>query len=247
VVIPGSAVLVTGASSGIGRAVAAELARRDVGRLLLGGRDPDALAQVAGSTGGEPVPADLTTTEGLAATADAARSVDLVVHAAGAGWAGDTAGMPVDRLRTLMALNLGAPVELTRRLLPSMLARGSGHLVFVASIAGAVPVPGETVYTATKGGLVAFADALRMEVGRGGVGVSVVIPGAVATPFFARRGRPYDRSWPRMRAPEEIAAAAVRAVERGTAELVTPPWLRLPARLHGGAPGLYRALARWLA
>ncbi|WP_245177073.1 SDR family NAD(P)-dependent oxidoreductase [Geodermatophilus sp. DF01_2] len=245
--IAGSAALVTGASSGIGRAVAVELARRGAGRLLLGGRDRDALAEVAARTGGEPVPADLTSSDGLAATAAAARSVDLVVHAAGAGWAGDTAGMPVERLEAMLALNLGAPVELTRRLLPSMLARGSGHLVFVASIAGAVPVPGEVVYSATKGGLIAFADALRMEVGRRGVGVSVVLPGAVDTPFFARRGRRYDRSWPRMRGPEEVARSIVRAAEHGAAELVTPRWLRLPARLHGGAPALYRGLARWLA
>ncbi|MDA8062807.1 MAG: hypothetical protein M0T80_10365, partial [Actinomycetota bacterium] len=80
-----------------------------------------------------------------------------------------------------------------------------------------------------------------------GVGVTLVTPGVVATRFFDRRNRDYGRSRPRPVPPERLAAALVGALERGRDDLVYPGWLALPARLHGGLPGLYRALARRFA
>jgi short-subunit dehydrogenase len=77
-----------------------------------------------------------------------------------------------------------------------------------------------------------------------GVGVTVVVPGVVATPFFERRGRPYDRARPRPVSADSVATALVLAVERDRAEVFVPAWLRLPARLHGALPGLAHALQR---
>jgi short-subunit dehydrogenase len=232
-----SRVLITGASSGIGAATARELARTRA-RLVLTGRDRDRLAAVAAGTGGHVLAADLVT--GAAEVAAGAGAVDVLVANAGSGWAGPLTAMSPETIEDLLAINLTAPIRLARLLLPGMVERRRGHLVFVASIAGVAGVPGEAVYSAAKAGLIAFAEALRAETP---VGVSVVIPGVVDTPFFTRRGSPYARRWPVPIPAERVARAIVRAVERETAEVYVPGWLALPARIRGAAPGAFRRLA----
>jgi short-subunit dehydrogenase len=244
--LDGAVALVTGASSGIGRATAVLLAERGA-RLALAGRDQDALAAVAARTGGQAVAADLAEPGGADRVAERALErwgqVDLLVSNAGAGWAGDLEQMPPGLAEHLIAVNLLAPVRLTRLLLPGMLERGAGHLAYVGSIAGATGVAREAVYAATKAGLAAFADSVREEVAGRGVIVSVTVPGVVDTPFFQRRGSAYDRAWPAPIPPERVARAIVRAVESDRGEVFAPAWMRLPARLKGAMPGLYRTLA----
>jgi short-subunit dehydrogenase len=230
-----SRVLITGASSGIGAATAHAMARS---RLVLTGRDRARLEAVAAATGGRAVTADLVT-DGAAVAAEAG-AVDVLVACAGAGWAGPLTAMASETIEDLLAVNLTAPIRLARLLVPGMAERGRGHVVFVASIAGVVGVPGEAVYSAAKAGVIAFAEALRVETP---VGVSVVIPGVVDTPFFARRGAPYARRRPVPIPAERVARAIVRAVERETAEVYVPGWLTLPARIKGAAPGVFRRLA----
>src|SRR6266702_1752054 len=203
--------LVTGASSGIGLALAPLLAERGA-TLALAGRDAVALAAIAERTGGAPL-------------------------------TGDLAAMPLDLAERLVTLNLVAPVRLTRLLLPGMLERGGGHLVYVTSIAGATGVAREAVYAATKAGLATFADSVREEVAGSGVTVSVVAPGVDNTPFFDRRGSAYARSWPAPIPAERVARALLRAISSDRAEVFAPAWIRLPARFKGAAPGLYRRLA----
>ncbi|MCQ4085006.1 SDR family NAD(P)-dependent oxidoreductase [Streptomyces sp. RB6PN25] len=243
--------MVTGASSGIGAAVTRRLAAGQRCELLLNGRDPARLTAVADASGGVALPADLATPEGcrdLAGRAlDLTGRVDVLIAGAGVGWAGPFTEMPPDDIDRLLAVNLASALHLVRALLPAMVRRGNGHVVLVGSIAGACGVGGEAVYAATKAALGAFADSLRYEVRPLGVHVSVVLPGAVDTPFFARRGTPYGRSRPRPIPPERVAEAVYRAVVRHRAELFVPAWMRLPARLHGGAPALFRRLAARLA
>lgn len=244
--LEGRVALVTGASSGIGRAVAPLLAERGAS-LALAGRDPQALAAVAERTGGQALEADLASPGGAERLAELVLErwgrVDLLVSNAGAGWAGDLAAMPLELAERLIALNLVAPVRLTRLLLPGMLERGSGHLVYVTSIAGVTGVAREAVYSAAKAGLATFADSVREEVAGAGVTVSVVVPGVVDTPFFDRRGSAYDRSWPAPIPAERVARALLRAVSSDRAEVFVPAWIRLPARLKGAVPSLYRTLA----
>ncbi|GAA3236371.1 SDR family NAD(P)-dependent oxidoreductase [Nonomuraea helvata] len=235
-------VLVTGASSGIGAATARALAVTGA-RLTLAGRDRGRLAAVAAATGGRVLVCDVATQAHDLATR--AGHVDVLVNNAGVGWAGPFVRMPAGRVEQLLAVNLAAPIALTRLLLPGMVAAGRGHLVFVASIAGAVGVDQEAVYSATKAGLMAFAEALGHELRHvPGVGVSVLLPGVVDTPFFVRRGAPYTRGWPAPIAPERVARAIVAAIRHGRPESFVPGWLRVPARLRGAAPGPFRALAR---
>jgi uncharacterized protein len=238
-------VLITGASSGIGAATAELLGRRGMRLLLSGSGRDDRLDAVAARTGGLALAADLADAAGcadLAGRALAAGPVDVLVANAGIGWAGPFTAMDETDVDRLIAVNLAAPIRLARALLPGMYERSRGRLVFVTSIAGAVGVGGEAVYSATKAGLACFAEALRYEAASHGVTVSVMVPGVIDTPFFERRGRPYDRRRPRPIPPERVARAIEAAIRTGRAETIVPSWLTIPARLHGAAPGLFRRL-----
>jgi short-subunit dehydrogenase len=244
--IRGSVALVTGASSGIGRATAEALAAAGA-RVLVHGRDKDALADLAWRIGGEALIADLAEPDGAERLADAALAVtgrvDIVVANAGIGHAGRFADMAADEVDPLIAVNLTAPIRLVRALMPGMVERRRGYLCFVSSIAARTGVAGEAVYVATKAGLDAFADSLRLELRGSGVLVGVLVPGVVATNFFDRRGRAYGRTRPRPLQPEVLASALVHMIDNGTAEAYLPRWLRLPAALRSLAPGTYRRLA----
>jgi short-subunit dehydrogenase len=233
--------VVTGGSSGIGAAIAERLAAAGATLVVLG-RDAERLDGLARRIGACALVADLGTAEGLARAADAAAQADLLVNSAGFGWAGDLAAMPEPDIDALVALNLTAPLRLTRAALPGMRARGRGHLVFVSSIA-AVGVGEEAVYSATKAGLRAFAASVRLEVAGEGIGVTTLLPGAVRTPFFDHRGRPYNRRFPRQLNPDQVASALLRGVERGAAEVFVPRWLTVAARLRGATPELFHRLA----
>lgn len=244
--LAGAVALVTGGSSGIGAATAQALAAAGA-RLLIAGRDAARLDAVAAQTGGVALQADLAAADGPQALAAAALRqsgrVDLLVSNAGIGWAGPLASLTAAKIDELVTVNLTAPIQLARLLAPGMAQRRCGRIVFISSVAGATGVRHEAVYAATKAGLACFAESLSYELATDGVGVCVVYPGVVDTPFFSRRGTPYHRRMPAPVAPATIGAAVVRAARQDRAEVFVPAWIRFPARLHGLAPGLFRALA----
>jgi len=221
--LAGVTALVTGASSGIGAATAGALARTGA-TLVISGRDEHRLRAVAARTGAIAIVADL-------------------ACPGGAGWAGPINELSGAKAHELVTLNLLVPIQLASLLAPAMAGRGCGRLVFVSSIAGATGVRHEAAYAATKAGLNVLAESLGYELGDRGVGVSVVLPGVVQTPFFSRRGRPYERRHPAPIPADRVAAAIVRAAERDLPVVYVPGWLRFPAWLHGTAPRTYRALA----
>jgi short-subunit dehydrogenase len=261
--IRGAVALVTGASSGIGAATARSLAGLGA-TVVAHGRDADRLTRLArlagpggpagpgaGSSGRiVPLVGDLAVGAGIGgarvlaeAALAAAGRVDILVNNAGAGLAAPFTSVGGDQLAELVAVNLTAPVELTRLLLPGMLGRGEGQVSFVTSIAGRTGVAGEAVYAATKAGLDTFAESLRLELAGTGVRVGVLVPGVVDTAFFDRRGRPYDRRRPRPLPADRVAAALVRAIATGRDERYAPGWLRLPVAVRALLPGTYRRLA----
>jgi short-subunit dehydrogenase len=244
--LKGAIALVTGASSGIGAATAEYLGNAGA-RLVLTGRDEQRLHSVAARTGAVALRADLTepgAPDRLVERALAAEGrIDLLVCNAGIGWAGPISQLAAATATEIVNLNLLAPVQLTRLVAPAMVARGSGRLVFVSSIAGAIGVRHEAVYAATKAGLNCLAESLTYELANRGVGVSLVLPGVVDTPFFSRRGRPYHRHWPSPIAAEQVAAAVTRAVVSDLPLVYVPGWLRIPAWLHGAAPRTFAAIA----
>ena len=239
--------LVTGASSGIGAATAVALTRRGF-QVIVHGRDESAVTGVARKVEGIPICADLSRTKEVERLAEQALAagggrLDVLVNNAGFGWSGDFDTMPTETAERLLAVNLSAPIVLTRALLPTMRERGSGRLVFVSSIAGRLGVGGEAVYAASKAGLDCFAESLRGESLGTGIKVGIVVPGVIATPFFERRGTPYARRWPRPILAGAVAEAVVRCMEHGTTEVYVPRWLRIPVAMRGVAPGAYRWFA----
>ena len=238
-----STALVTGATGGIGRATAIALCRAGA-RVVVTGRDADALAEIRHVTNGVAVAADIGVSADVERLAALADPVEILVNNAGIGWAGSFATMPPTAIDELVAVNALGVVRLTRALLPSMLQRRRGHILNVASIAGHVGVRDEAVYAATKAAVLTFSESLRYELRGSGVRVSTVTPGVVDTGFFARRGTPYLRRRPRPIPPDRVASAILHAIRMNRDGIVEPAWLRLPIWLHGAWPSLYRALAR---
>jgi uncharacterized protein len=242
-------VLVTGGSSGIGAATAQVFAAHGF-QVAVTGRDPAALEEVAGHTGGVAVAGDLRVRGQprvvVDAAADALGGLDVVVSNAGAGWSGPFAAMTAEEIDALLDVNLRASAHVAHAAL-SYLRPGAGHLVFVGSIAGLVGVPGEAWYSATKAGVAMLADALRTELRAQGIPVTLVTPGVVDTAYFERRNSPYLRHYPRPISAQVVAAAIVDAVERSREAIILPGWLFWPAWLKESFPGLYRLLESRLA
>jgi short-subunit dehydrogenase len=241
--VAGRTALVTGASSGIGRATAVALAQAGA-RVLGTGRDRGALEDVARRVRGELFVADLEDPGAVERLAKWAGPVDVLVNNAGFGWTGPFVAVDPGDVERLIRVNLAAPIQLTRALVPGMLERGRGQVVNVVSIAGHVGVGGEAVYSGTKGGLIAFTEALRYELWGSGVGASLVAPGVVGTKFFEREGSSYSRRFPRPVRPEAVAEGVLRAIRRDRPEVFAPRWMAFPAWLHGAVPALYRRGAR---
>ena len=244
----GAVAIVTGAGRGIGAATVRALSDRGA-HVIAVGLDEAELDAVADRTGALPITADvrdLSHADRIVATAlDRHGRLDVVVANAGIGHAGAFVDMTPERIDDLIAVNVRAPMLLARAALPSMLAQGRGAVVLVSSVVGAVPVPRESVYSATKAAIDAFAEPLREELRGSGVTVTTIVPAVVDTDFFRDRGEPYLRRFPRPLPPERIASAVVvRAIERGDARVLVPSWIAIPIRLRGIAPRLYRALAR---
>ncbi|WP_375289711.1 SDR family NAD(P)-dependent oxidoreductase [Qipengyuania sp.] len=182
----GKTAWVTGASSGIGAALARELASRGAG-VILSGRDRDRLQQVAAGLGTETLilpfdvsdePAMLSATE---QAVDWHNGVDIFFANAGISQRSKAIDTAMEVYRQIIDVDLTAQIAATQALLPHMAERGSGSLVFISSIAGKVGVPLRTAYCAAKHGLIGYADALRAELSQTGVNVHVVCPGSVAT------------------------------------------------------------------
>jgi short-subunit dehydrogenase len=237
--LPGSVVIVTGAGRGIGAATARALTARGATVVAVGRSAAPAdwhgrwiQADVGSPDAGERVAAETLARHGR---------IDAVIANAGVGHTGPITEMSPERIVELVAVNLTAPLLLTRAVLPTMREAGRGSLLYVSSIAGAVGVPGEAVYSATKAGVESFADTLRQELHGTGITVATLLPGIVATDFHATVP---PRRVPRPIKPERIAAAIVDMLEHERTRCFRPRWLAGPAALRATAPRLYRALER---
>lgn len=209
--------VITGAGSGIGRIVAERLhARGD--QLVVVARDAARATELTEAFPGSiPVVADLARPETIAeAVQDAGvpASVDALIHAAGIVELGAVADLPLTAWTSQLAVNLVAPAELTRVLLPRVRA-ARGQVLFVNSGAGLTAHPDWAAYAASKHGLKALADALRGEEARHGVRVTTVYPGRTATPMqekvHAQEGADYDAD--RWIDPASVAAAIITALD----------------------------------
>jgi len=180
-------VWITGASSGIGEALAGEIGRRG-GRMILSGRRADALAQTAAQTDAETLvlPFEATDYAALPSIVEQARSwtgsIDVLINNAGIGQRSLAVDTDFDVYRRLMEIDFFAPVRLTQLVLPDMTARRSGHIVVVNSLSGKIGGPLRTGYAAAKHACQGYFEALRSEVERTyGIDILLVYPGFVRT------------------------------------------------------------------
>ncbi len=250
--IDGATALVTGASSGIGAATAAALARNGA-TVALVARRADRLADVAAAlpSGRHAFfPCDVRDPAAIDATLDAVRerlgAVDVLVNNAGIGRYLPFIETDAAETAAILKTNLESALHLTRALLPAMLARRRGHVVNVASIAGRIGSRNHAVYCASKFALAGFSESLVYELAGTGVGVTLVNPGIIATEFFDHASFASFPSRARRRAvsAETVAAAIVRAIERELPEITVPRHYAVGTVLKTIAPGLFRRLMR---
>jgi short-subunit dehydrogenase len=241
----GTTTIVTGASRGIGRAVAEAAAARGA-RVGVIARSEDGLREVVAGLGGDARYAVADVADPGALTGAIAHleaelgPTDVMVANAGIGAYGAFADLTAEEAERLVRVNVLGTVHALRAVVPGMIERRRGHLVTIGSIAGRIGSPFEAMYSATKFAGVGLTEALVVELEPYGIGVSVVNPGPVATDFGAARGHPYDRERPRPVPAEDVARAVVRAVEEGRHESYVPGSFRPAVAIRHLVPPVFR-------
>jgi short-subunit dehydrogenase len=243
--LAGRSVLLTGASSGIGPHIARRL-HGEGARLILSARNVKALKALARElAGARVIPADLSLKGEAERLASEAGEVDVLVANAGVPAPGRLESFAVDEIDRAIDVNLRAPIMLARCLVPGMLERRLGHLVFMASVAGKLPMPGYPLYSATKFALRGFAHVLRGDLHGSGVGVSVISPTFVSEAgMWAETGLKAPAVAGEV-PPSRVADAVVSAIKEDRAEIVVAPLTaRFGALVGGVMPDLAITVAR---
>lgn len=242
----GKTALLTGATGGLGRAIARGLAERGA-RLVLSSRKAEELEALAGSLPGdghESVVADLAEEEATSLVLEAAGEVDVLVANAGLPASGALEDFSHEQIGRALRVNLESPVRMARELYPGMVERGSGHLVFLSSISGKAATARASLYAATKFGLRGFAFCLRDDLAGSGVGVSVISPGAIRDAGMFADSRAKAPPTIGTGTPKQVAGAVVRAIERDRREItVAPLRQRALSRIAINAPELSSRVA----
>jgi short-subunit dehydrogenase len=244
--LAGRTVLLTGATGGLGHTIARRL-RAAGAELVLTGRRTEVLEPLAAETGARSLAVDLTDAQAVLRLASECADVDVLVSNAGLPGTGQVTSFTVEQIDRALAVNLRAPMVLARELAEHMVARRSGHIVFMSSLAGKVGAPRSAVYSATKFGLRGFAQSLRQDLHTSGVGVSAIFPGFVRDAgMFHDTGTKLPPGLSTV-APDAVAEAVVRAIERDRGEIdVAPVSLRAGAMAAGLAPDLAASVSRRL-
>ena len=253
--ISGSLVIVTGASGGIGAAIAKELAKMGASVVLLARRKPQ-LDQVAADItliGGKAwaYSVDLTNAEAVALVAASITEQlgipNILVNNAGAGtWRFIDETSPGEAIEC-MAVPYFAAFNVVHAFLPSMLRRNNGHIVNVSSVGSRFTWPGATAYLAARWAMRGFTEALRADLNRSRIGVTLVEPGVVKSTYWDHNPRSRERI-PNLAkiipelTPEDVAQAITRAIERNKRRIVLPFMMRLTCWLHA----LFPRLVQWL-
>ena len=244
--LSGSRVLLTGATGGIGHAIARALHARGA-VLTLTGRKTDVLEQLAAELGDrvEAKPLDLSDATAVRSFVAEAGEVDVLVANAGLPGTGKLTDYTEEQVDRVVDVNLRAPIEMTRALLPGMLDRGRGHLVYISSISGKVATAHASLYNATKFGLRGFSFAMHEDLRGTGVGATTVFPGVVADAGMWADGGLDLPTGVKASKPEAVADAVIDGIEKDKPEInVANPIERLGGLLAGPAPRLVSFINR---
>jgi short-subunit dehydrogenase len=242
--ISGSKVLLTGATGGLGQAIARAL-RSKGADLILTGRRVDVLEPLAAELSARALAVDLSDASEIDRLLAEAGDVDILVANAALPASGMLDSFSTEQIDRALDVNLRAPIVMTHALAPQMLSRGHGHLLFMSSLSGKTGTAGSSMYNATKFGLRGFAMAMRAELHGSGVGVSAVFPGFIREAgMFAEAQVELPRGVG-TRSPEDVAKATVGAIERNRGEVdVAPLSLRIGSAFSGIAPELSATITR---
>lgn len=249
-------VIITGASMGIGEALALAWAKRKA-TVVLSARGPlERVAKACEGLGGRAIVVNGDVTDEahrkeLVARAAETGSIDVLVNNAGRGFYSPALKIDIDEMRRLFELNVFAPLRLVQ-LAAAELERAKGIVVMMSSIAGVVAAPRYGAYAASKFALEALSMAMRSELATTGIQVVVVRPGPVATPFRANATRApgetgYDAPDPKAQSAEAVAAITLRAVDRRRAVVETSAFVRGAATAMRLAPPAVRLALRRMA
>jgi uncharacterized protein len=244
--LAGSRALVTGATGGIGAAIARRLHGRGA-TVLLSGRQADVLERLSAELGerSEVLVADLADREQAAELPGRAGRVDVLVANAALPASGHLFDFEPGEIDRALDVNARAPVMLARALAPAMAERGHGHLVFVSSLSGKAGAPGSSLYSASKFALRGFAQGLHEDLHGTGVGVTTVFPGFIRDAGMFHDSGAKLPGYVGTRTPDQVAQAVVGGIQSGKLEIaVAPLGLRVGSAVAGLAPGAALALQR---
>jgi len=241
--------LITGASKGIGASIARAFARQGA-HVVLAARSVNEIDQLADELNGSSLPLDVADPDELAGVIDRVEAeiapIDILVNNAGIETEEFVEDIDENRIKEVLATNLLAPMRLTRQVLPGMIERGRGHLLYTSSMAAITPAPGLATYCASKAGLTRFAETVRMETDGTGINVTTMHLGPVDTEMWTRvtNNPAFDQAQRRLRqlrmltdvSPDKVAADAVQAVIKQKREVRHPKRLWATMAL-AAAPG----------
>ncbi len=238
--INGKDVLITGASGGIGQAIAREIAAKG-GKVLLTARKKEVLESLAKELGGKAYSVDLDDMDAPENLFKEVGQIDILINNAGLPASAAFQEYNAEQIESIYRVNLLAPTQLSRLFLPSMVEKGEGHIVFISSLSGKAATPGSSLYSATKFGLRGLSFGMRSDLQDKNVGVSVVCPGFIRDAGMFAQAKVDLPKGVGTNTPRQVALGVVRAIEKNIAELdVAPVAMRVGTKVALVAPELAR-------
>jgi uncharacterized protein len=236
--VTGARVLVTGASRGLGQQIARRL-HAEGGRLILTGRNVEALSALARDLHAQVICADLSQAADVERLIAEAGEIDILIANAALPASGHLLELSQAQIDKMLDVNLRAPIALTRAFTPGMVERRRGHVVLMSSLSGKAASPVSSLYSATKFGLRGFAHGVRMDLRRSGVGVSTILPGFVSDAgMFADTSVELPLGVGTSTA-EQVCTAVLRSIEHDRMEVVVAPVpIRVGANIAALAPAM---------
>jgi len=238
-------IFLTGGTSGVGLLLSKKLLLQGH-EVTVTGRNASALAELE-SVGAKTIQADLSRLSELESAVSYAGSPDTVIFSAGIGTFAVAEELTDEQIDKMFAVNVLAPMQMTKRLLPEMKRRKSGHFIFLASQAGKVSTPKASVYAATKHAIIGYTNALRMETKEFGIHVTAVNPGPIDTPFLdlADQTGNYRNSMGKfLLPPEKVADAIVHTVHHPVREVNLPKYMAISSKLYATAPSIVETVGK---
>ncbi len=238
-------ILITGATSGVGRLIAIKLAEKGH-RIIATGRNNKALSELA-KRNMMVFESDLSTQSGVKVLVEQLPQIDIAIFSAGIGTFEYATEILDEDLLEMLQVNIQAPILLTKHIASKMKTKQHGQLIFIGSQAGKVATPKAAVYAATKHALIGYTNALRMELAPFHIDVTCIHPGPIDTPFIdhADKTASYRKAMKRVLLdPEKVANATINTIGKKTREVNLPWYMGISSKIYAIAPSIVEKLGK---